>query len=161
MYFGKRCTNLFEPILNGQMLEWVESWDYLGIRVTSHTFFRCSVTERIKKFYRCANAIFRIEGRSDEMTMLRLLKAHCVPILTYGIEISHFSEASQASKIRAAYNSLFRKLFGYRNYESVTELQLSLARPTWEMLVENLRVKFFQCLSKCTADSPIHVFAIA
>ena len=147
--------------LNGAVIEWVNNCLYLGVTLVSGKQFGCSVSERIKKFYRCANAIFRIEGRSDEMTMLRLLEAHCVPILTYRIEISHFSEANQASKIRAAYNSLFRKLFGYRNYESVTELQLSLARPTWEMLVENLWVKSFQRLSKCTADSPIHVFAIA
>ena len=106
----------------------------LGYVVSSH-HFRCSVTDRIKKFYRCANAIFRVEGRSDDLTMLRLVETHCVPLLTYGVEIAHFSDSRERSKIRAAYNSLFRKIFGYRTYESVTNLQLSLARPTWELRV--------------------------
>ena len=67
---------------------------------------------------------------------------------------------SYCSKVRCAYNSLFRRIFGYRMYESVTELQISLARPTWEMLIEELKVGFFQRLSQCTAESPVHIFAI-
>ena len=116
--------------------------------------------ERIKKFYRCANAIFRVEGRSDDLTMLQLVEIHCVPILTYGMEIVRFSDSREKSKIRAAYNSLFRKIFYYRKFESVTELQLSLARPTWEMLVEKLKIGFFNRLATCKADSPVHIFTV-
>ena len=83
LYFGKKCPNLFTPFLNGQPLEWVESWNYLGVNVVRGKKFGCSVYERIRKFYRCANAIFRIEGRSDDLTMLRLVESHCVPLLTY------------------------------------------------------------------------------
>ena len=119
------------------------------------------VNERIRKFYRCANAIFRLEGRSDDETMLRLVEMHCVPLLTYGMEIVNFSDCKEKSKIRAAYNSLFRKIFGYRVFESVTELQLTLARPTWEMLIEDMKVGFFDRLSLCSADSPVHTFAIS
>ena len=92
--------------------------------------------------------------------MLRLIETHCVPILAYGMEIVHLSDARERSKVRCAYNSLFRRIFGYRMYESVTELQISLARPTWEMLIEELKVGFFQRLSQCTAESPVHIFAI-
>ena len=64
------------------------------------------------------------------------------------------------SKIRAAYNSLFRKIFGYRTYESVTELQLSLARPTWELLIDELKHGFHRRLSLCPADAPVHIFSV-
>ena len=160
LYFGKECTNLFSPVLNGQILEWVNSWNYLGVTVVSGKRFGCSVYKRIRKFYRCANAIFRVEGRSDDLTMLRLVESHCVPLLTYGIEISHLSDARERSKIRAAYNSLFRRIFGYRTYESVTQLQLNLARPTWELLIEELKDGFYRRLSMCNANSPIHIFSI-
>ena len=121
--------------------------------------FSCSVTDRIKKFYRSVNAIFRIEGRSDDLTMLRLAETHCVPILTYGIEISVLNN-NQRSKLRAAYNSIFRKIFGYRTYESVTNLQLSLGRPTWEMLCETRKQSFFFRISQCEAESPVHLFSV-
>ena len=140
--------------------EWVDTCSYLGVCLVSGINFKCSATERIKKFYRCANAIFRIDGRSDNLTMLSLVETHCVPILTYGIEIADFFDASQRSKIRAAYNSLFRKIFGYRQYESVTNLQLSLARPTWEMLCHSRKVSFQNRLAQCSADSPVHVLSL-
>ena len=76
------------------------------------------------------------------------------------MEIAHFSDASERSKIRCAYNSLFRRIFGYRLFESVTELQLNLARPTWEMLIEIRKIGFFERISGCPADSPIHIFAV-
>ena len=160
MYFGKSCNNLWKPILNGNPLQWVDSWSYLGVNIVSGRRFSCSATERIKKFYRCANAIFRIEGRSDDLTMLRLIESHCIPLLTYGIEITQFSDNRQRSKIRAAYNSVFRMIFGYRTWESVTELQLSLACPTWELLIEKLKASFYERLAMCNADSPVHIFAV-
>ena len=160
MHFGKVCGELFRPSVNGQALDWVDSWQYLGVSVVSGRRFSCSVTDRIKKFYRCANAIFRIEGRSDDLTMLRLVQSHCVPLLTYGMEVAYLSDRSERSKVRAAYNSLFRKIFGYRTYESVTDLQLSLASPTWELLVERMKVSFYERLAMCTADSPVHILSL-
>ena len=160
MYFGKRCTKLFTLTVEEKPIEWVSAWDYLGVNIISGRRFGCSSKDRIKKFYRCANAIFRIEGRSDDLTMLRLVESHCVPILTYGMEISHFSDDREKSKIRAAYNSLFRKIFVYRRTESVTDLQLTLARPTWEMLIETMKIGFYDRLSKTNANSPVHIFAV-
>ena len=108
----------------------------------SHKYFNCSVTESIKSFFKCANAILRIEGRSNELVMLRLLEAHCVPILSYAIEVIHVADASSRRKLRVAYNSVFRKVFGYRYFESVRELQFCLGRPTWEELVEKRKTNF-------------------
>ena len=105
-------------------------------------------------------SVFRIEGRLDEMIMLKLVESHCIPILTYGMEVSYFIDRQERSKIRAAYNSVFRRIFGYRNFESVTQLQLALARPTWEMLIENRTVNFYNRLSTCSADSPVHIFSV-
>ena len=38
--------------------------------------------------------------------------------------------------MRVAYNAIYRQLFGYCHLESVTHLQHSLRRKTWEELVE-------------------------
>ena len=38
MYFGKRCTNLFTPSLNGSPVEWVDSCVYLGVCLVSSLF---------------------------------------------------------------------------------------------------------------------------
>ena len=161
MYFGKKCDGIHLLSLNDRPVEWVNTWRYLGVDLVSGRNFSCSASERIKKFYRCANAIFRIEGWSDDLTMLRLVESHCLPMLTYGIEVAHFPDARERSKMRAAYNSLFRRIFGYRNFVSVKQLQLSLARPTWELLLEKVRVNFLQRIALSRAESPVHLFSIA
>ena len=128
-------------------------WTYLGVSLKSGKSFGCSVTERIKKFYRCANAIFRIDGHSDELVMLKLVEAHCVPLLTYAIEVIHIANNDERRQLRVAYNSLFRKLFGYRWSQSVTALQHFLNRPTWEELVEKRKNLFIQRIRLCPLDA--------
>ena len=113
-----------------------------GITLKSGKAFGCSVTDRVRKFYRCANAILRIDGHSNEMVMLQLLETHCVPILTYAIEVVKVHNRDERRQLRVAYNSIFRKLFEYRRYESVRRLQSFLNKPTWEELIERRRYTF-------------------
>ena len=98
----------------------------ISIVLKSGRVFNCSASACIQKFYRCTNAILRIDGRSNDLTMLRLLESHCVPILTYGIEVLYVSDAAERQKMIVAYNSIFRALFGYRYRESVRQLQAFL-----------------------------------
>ena len=148
LYFGKRIDLPYKVTLNGNSVDWVQEWKYLGVTLRSAKNFDCSVKERIKKFYRCANAIFRIDGRSNDTVMLRLVEAHCVPLLTYAIEVVHVVNRDERRQLRVAYNSLFRKIFNYRWSESVSALQAFLNRPTWEQLVERRRQNFIKRVQK-------------
>ena len=94
-----------------------------------------------EKLYRAPNAIIRIEERSDDIMMLRLLEAHCLPVLSYGIEIINVTDHDARRQMRVAYNAIYRKLFGHSYRESVTLLQHSLGRLTWEEFVDNLTVE--------------------
>ena len=128
--------------LDGAEIQWEDEWSYLGVTLKSGITFGCTVSARIKKFYRCANAILRIDGRSDDLIMLQLVETHCVPLLTYAIEIVHVANRDDRRQLRVAYNSLFRKIFAYRWSQSVTALQHFLSRPTWEELVEKSKNSF-------------------
>ena len=77
----------------------------------------------------------------------------CVPLFTYAIEVVHVINTDERRQLRVTYNSLFRKLFGYRWSESVTALQHFLSRPTWEELVEKRKRSFLQRLRLCPVDS--------
>ena len=68
--------------------------------------------------------------------MLQLLEAHCLPILTYAIAITHIANRDERRRLRVAYNSLFRRVFDFRTWESFTDFQHALCRPTWEELIE-------------------------
>ena len=142
LYFGKQIDNLHEITLNGTLIEWVAEWIYLGVTLKSAKSFECCVKERIKKFYKCSNAIFRIDGKSNDTVILKLVETHCIPILTYACEILCISNRDERRQLRVAYNSLFRKIFQYRWSESVTELQHFLGHPTWEELIDKRRNGF-------------------
>ena len=91
--------------------------------------------------------------------MLRLLESHCVPLLTYAIEIVHVADQSERRKLRVAYNSVFRKIFGYRYYESVTDLQHSLGRLTWEELVAKRKESFLKRTKSGRSESLVRVIS--
>ena len=48
---------------------------------------------------------------------------------------------------------------GAFSVESVTQLQLALARPTWEMLIEDRTIAFHDRLNSYNAESPVHVIS--
>ena len=144
MVFGKPTSINFCPKLNGLSIEWVTEWRYLGVTLKSGHKFGCSVTPCVKAFYRSLNSILRTEGRSDDMVLLRLIEAHCVPLLSYAIDVIHIANRDEQRSLRVAYNSIFRKMFGFRYFESVSNLQHSLGRKTWEELVEHRRNSFLK-----------------
>ena len=143
LYFGKRTNISHDILLNRRIVEWADEWVYLGVTLKSGKMFSCSVSDRIKKFYRCSNAIFRIDGRSNDTVMLRLIESHCIPLLTYACEIIHIANQHERRQLRVAYNSVFRKIFGYRWSQSVSALQSFLGRKTWEQILEKRRDSFY------------------
>ena len=103
MYFKRRIEIKYGPTLNGTAIQWVDEWKYLGVVLKSGARFGCSVSERIKSFYRSLNSILRVEGRSEDIILLHLIEAHCVPILTYGIEVTHVANRDELRSLRVAY----------------------------------------------------------
>ena len=89
--------------------------------------------------------------------MLQLVETHCVPILSYAIEIVHIANPNDRRQLRVAYNSVFRKIFHYRWSESVTALQHFLGKPTWEELSEDRKNRFRNRLALCPPDSLAYV----
>ena len=144
MFFGKK-HNLPALILDDKVIE----WKYLGVTLLSHKKFNCGIDDKVKSFYRCANAISRIDRRSNEIVMLQLLESQCISILIYAIEVISVADRDERRRLRVAYNSIFRKLFGYRDWESVTDLQHALNRPTWEELIARRTSKFMFSVSQC------------
>ena len=75
---------------------------------------------------------------------MRLVESHCIPILTYAIEVIVVADTDERRQLRVAYNSVFRRIFNYRPWQSVRELQALLLRPTWEDLHEKRANMFLQ-----------------
>ena len=75
--------------------------------------------------------------------MLHLVETHGIPILTFAIEVIDVTDRDERRQLRVAYNSVFRKIFGYRWSDSVSALQAFLKRPTWEQIVDKRRSNLY------------------
>ena len=64
------------------------------------------------------------------------------------VEVIHVADRDERRKLRVAYNSVFRKVFGYRDWESVSDLQLALKRPTLEELLEKRTLNFMKSVEQ-------------
>ena len=82
-----------------------------------------------------------------------LIESHCIPLLSYAIEVVHVADRDERRQLRVAYNSVFRKIFCYRWSQSVTMLQTFLKRPTWEQLVKKRKNDFLVRVNKSSADT--------
>ena len=158
MVFGKKAKTDVVLSLNGVPIEWVTEWRYLGVILVAGARYGCSVKDRVRSFYRSLNAILRIEGRSNEIVLLQLVEAHCVPVLTYAIEVTDVSNRDERRSMRVAYNSVFRRIFGYRTFESVSNLQHSLNRCTWEELLEKRQSGFMRRARMSSYASLVRAF---
>ena len=79
--------------------------------------------------------------------MLQLMESQCISILTYAVEVIYMTDHDQRRRLRLAYNSIYRRIFGYRN--SVTNLQHALHRPTGEELIAKRTDKFMISVAQC------------
>ena len=88
-------------MLNSKPVEWTSEWPYLGVTLRSGKIFDRAIAERVRKFYRCTNSIFRIDGKSNDMVMLQLIETHCIPLSTYAIEVVHVQNRDERRQPRA------------------------------------------------------------
>ena len=122
--------------LSNGKVEWTFKVKYLGLLIESSRTFRCSCSQTLGKFYGSLNGIMRFRVKPSQDVQLRLLMSHCAPILTYGIEVFEFSTA-EFQQMRMAYNTIFRKVFGFRRNESVSDVILLNGFQKWEEMIES------------------------
>ena len=87
------------------------------------------------------------------MVLLRLLEAQCLPVISYAIEVLHVADTDERRSLRVAYNAIYRKVFSYRRFESVTALQHAIGRQKWEDFVEKRKSRFMICAGRWHKDT--------
>ena len=121
MIFGNGHTSLkpLPLVLNGQPVEYVSEWTYLGCLVQTDKHFRFSCKNDLRSFRSSANSILSAVKKPSEQIFMQLLYSICVPILTYATEIKEFSCADML-ECHVALNDAIRRVFGYNRWESTT-----------------------------------------
>ena len=137
--------------LGDDYINWVDSFKYLGLTFTSgrEISVDCQVIKR--KFYAVCNSILAHSRRSNEIVRMQLVKSFCLPTLTYCLGAIKFP-CSKIKDIGVCWNDSFRKIFGFKRWESVKQLQFYLGELPFEYIYDLYRWRFLTnvtCLPSC------------
>ena len=110
-------------------LEFVKSYKYLGLTVTSGNSISFSNLKPLIKFRQSVNTILNVRLQPSEPVLLKLLYTMCVPHLTYACETLDYT-SSQMNQLNVALNDSLRKIFSYNRWESIRFLRMTFGYPS-------------------------------
>ena len=102
-------------------LQWVTSFKYLGINFLSGLVLKIDTCHIKRAFYKACNGILSHCSTAYVFVKLSLVKAYCLPVLTYCIGALNLPVA-KIKDLGVCWNDCFRKVFGYKRFESVKEV---------------------------------------
>ena len=156
LFFGKQ---LVKPSihLNGEAIEFVDTWKYLGCSINSRPSLSFSIKPNLCSYYASTNSILKCVGKPSEHVLMNLLYSHCVPNLTYCAEVKTLS-ANDMQKCNVALNDSIRYIFSFNRWESTRFLRQLFNRPN---IVEifHARRKRFSDRNKQSDNSVIRFLA--
>ena len=144
MVFGKVTNNiasLSNILFQGIRLEYVESCKYLGFHVVSGLHFKLSIQKDICSFFGSANSILNSMIKPKQNVLIRLLYSNCVPRLTYGAAVKQL-DASEKQQMNVAVNNAVRRIFGFRQRQSIRQLREFYGFKPIEVMFENAKKRF-------------------
>ena len=125
MVIGKQNNDQFSPLLlNGEQLEFVDTYRYLGVDVCTGKSLSFSAVNMVRTFHRAANSILYSRVKPCNEVLLKLLYTNCVPIFTYASAVREFN-AADMHRCHVAINNAIRKIFSYAVWQSIRHLRIS------------------------------------
>jgi len=103
----------------GQPLLLSKSLKYLGVNFLSGLHCICDIDYISCKFYCASNCVFAYYNGLSQLMQLYLQQSFCLPILQYAYGSLRLSD-SQIKSLNVCWNTVFRKIFHFNRWESVS-----------------------------------------
>jgi len=153
--FGSRYKcNLPDITLNNRVLQCCNKIKYLGVVFLAGARMKCDIDFVTRKFYAASNCIFNNTGGLAELLQLQLQQAYCLPILQYATCALCFNQL-QLRTLNACWNNVFRKIFKFNRWESVTCFINGLGFHNFIHLWYMSVMKFIKSMI-CSANTVLH-----
>jgi len=95
-----------------------------------------------QSFFAAFNSIYAHAKDLDEVVHLTLQESYCLPILTYAAVAVKYT-ARQEQELNAAWNSVYRRIFGFNKWESVKAFIKGVGRLDLHHVFMLRRVNFY------------------
>ena len=161
MIVGKSLSDIeYAPLtLNGDPLEFVNEYKYLGVHLCAGKELSFSPTATIRSFHRAANSILYSRVKPSNIVLMKLLYTNCVPIITYASDIKEFS-AADMYRCHVAVNNAIRKVFSFAVWQSIRDLRISHGYKSIYELFSSAKAKFLTNASVSPNLIVRHLFTI-
>ena len=144
MVFGKLSrvvSTLAKITIHGESIEYVQSCKYLGFHLVSHDKFKFSVIEDLRGFFGSVNSILSSMNKPRENVLMQLLYSNCVPKLTFGASVKELT-ASEKNQFNVAVNTAVRRIFGFRQWQSIRQIREVYGYDSIETMYDKARRRF-------------------
>ena len=143
LIFGKPDTTIKPLLLNGNVIDIVNEWRYLGTTIVAGKSLSFSAKSELRAFYCSTNSLLSAKLKPDETVLMHLLFSICVPTITYASEIKQFS-SSEMHSCHVAMNDAIRRIFGYNRWESIRSLRQTFGYNDLYSSFQRRRNKFLE-----------------
>ena len=99
-------------VLNHESIEFVSQWKYLGTTIVAGNHLTFSSRSEMSCFYRSVNSLMSSIRKPNELVLMNLLYANCVPGLTYASEVKDVPNR-EIQEMNVALNDAIRRIFSY------------------------------------------------
>jgi len=150
---GKLRPNLYikDMHLGCNTITWCESFKYLGLCFNAGNSLRINIDVIKHKFFAACNSVLSNSRSLDELIQLQLQESFCLPLLQYGVSAIKLT-SSQCSDLNSCWNTVFRRIFHFRKFDSVRLCICGLGRLDFYHIRLNLVLKF---VKKCLMSSNV------
>jgi len=129
--------------LGNDNIAWCNTFRYLGVTFIAGRKL-CVNTDLIKQhFFVAVNSILGHSYNLDELIRLKLLESYCLPIIQYSSCALKLSN-TQSNELNAAWNSVYRRIFRFRKYDSVRAVICGLERLDFHHIRSKLTLTFIK-----------------
>ena len=105
-------------MLGDETIYWQSSINYLRVCLLSGKSLTVDICASKRKFFMSCNCILSNSSNLCELVQLHLQHTYSLPILTYAIAAIKISD-KQLKELNASWNSVYRRIFKFRPWESV------------------------------------------
>ena len=140
--------------------QFVSQWTYLGSTIVAGVSLSFSCRKELSNFYRSINSLLTSIQKPNELVLMHLMYANCVPSLAHAAEVKLLPN-NELNDCNVALNNGIRRIFSYNRWESTRYLRQQLSFPSITEIFHSRSRKFLtKCLNGETQNEVVHRLAI-
>jgi hypothetical protein len=137
---GKSKVQITDMRLGCNTIPWCDSFKYLGIAFIAGKKLRVNIDVIKHKLFGAYNSILGNSHSLDQLIQLQLQESFCLPLLQYGLCAVRLT-SSQCADLNCCWNTVYRRIFHFRKYDSVKMFIAGLGRLDFHHIRLNLLLK--------------------